>query len=523
MLFERRIDEIWERSGCRPGADVELDTKLALHEEYEQLAERERSLSARRGQLAKKLAAPLSFEPWSSVAPLDLDPEEADRILSELRRTLDARNALAQRIGALGQKLEAAESGHSLAEAAAQRATLQERIREERGQLQHELLVGLVLSHAEEDLDRSQTPRLVARAREQFERATKGLFTLELGREGGLALRARDVRADQTRELAELSDATRIHLLLSARIAAIEEAEAGRPPLPLLLDETLSTSDPERWQGIATALLQHGEDGRQIFYFTADPHEAQAWQQACAASARPEPCIIDLAKLRWGRPFWRELTLAEPIEKLQMQELRTLGPEDLAVALDLPGPDGFARDATWHLYHVLYDEASFLVECLESGITHLGLWKHASERGQRPRDPDRLHARVEARRLLLEALLAAWRIGRGRPLEIETVLDSGAISDTYVGDALELASKHAREPAAFLSAVADLPRFREAKVLQLRSVLEERGHLDERRPLDEGELVFEALSRTRERCERLGEPLAARRAFAERLAALLLA
>ena len=64
----------------------------------------------------------------------------------------------------------------------------------------------------------------------------------------------RDADSESLPLSSELSDGTRIQLLLACRLAYLEEAE-GDTKTPLFLDEVLSTTDPERFTAVAGAVI----------------------------------------------------------------------------------------------------------------------------------------------------------------------------------------------------------------------------------------------------------------------------
>jgi hypothetical protein len=70
---------------------------------------------------------------------------------------------------------------------------------------------------------------------------------------------------------------------------------------------------------------------------------------------------------------------------------------------------------------------------------------------------------LDARILLLDALLHNWRIGRGRPLDWGQVDATGAVSAKFTERVRSLLDEHSRDAAAFVQAVGELPRFHKAK------------------------------------------------------------
>ena len=84
-----------------------------------------------------------------------------------------------------------------------------------------------------------------------------------------------------------LSTGTREQVYLAFRIAIVDHLDAGREPLPLLLDEVLVNWDEKR-AGRALELLQSLSLERQVFLFTCHPHLA-------ASVARLGGRVLELA------------------------------------------------------------------------------------------------------------------------------------------------------------------------------------------------------------------------------------
>src|SRR5699024_9455573 len=117
-------------------------------------------------------------------------------------------------------------------------------------------------------------PAALRRAGYWFERFTHHRYRLRFR---GERFEAFDARAEQGRALSELSTATRAQLLLAVRLAWIEQAEHNREPLPVFMDEVLTTSDPDRYRLVVQSIQDIASDGRQMFYLTAQGDEAAAW------------------------------------------------------------------------------------------------------------------------------------------------------------------------------------------------------------------------------------------------------
>jgi len=79
--------------------------------------------------------------------------------------------------------------------------------------------------------------------------------------------------------LDQLSEGTRLQLLMAVRLAYVEHQEGtAGVQLPLFLDEVLANSDDTRALAVIEAIKVMARTGRQIFYFTAQEDEVAKWR-----------------------------------------------------------------------------------------------------------------------------------------------------------------------------------------------------------------------------------------------------
>jgi uncharacterized protein YhaN len=76
---------------------------------------------------------------------------------------------------------------------------------------------------------------------------------------------------ERVKSIEQLSRGTKEQLLICLRLALIEEYEKNSEPLPLVLDDILVNSDPERIMAM-TRLLEEFAGGRQVILFTCHPY-----------------------------------------------------------------------------------------------------------------------------------------------------------------------------------------------------------------------------------------------------------
>ncbi|NOZ95738.1 MAG: hypothetical protein GXP47_13520, partial [Acidobacteria bacterium] len=283
---DEALEAFWERVETDPGDTLELRRRLDLLPEYEKLE----------GDLRDRLAVAASTEArldregaWERLGlERGTFTEEQARELAERHTAAAARHdEIIDEIKEIEAAVRQAEGGSSLEEARSRVTEAARAIAAHRDGAMETVLARLLVERAREAQRREHAPAVLRRAQERFATFTRHAFRLTVGGDGTLA--AVDTRTGARRSLEELSDGTRIHLLLAASLAAIEEAEGAAGPLPLVLDEALSTTDPGRFGEIAGALLELVQSGRQILYLTADPDEVAQWRRACEQAGLPAP------------------------------------------------------------------------------------------------------------------------------------------------------------------------------------------------------------------------------------------
>jgi uncharacterized protein YhaN len=253
---------------------------------------------------------------------------------------------------------------------------------------------------AEEDL-----PPQLRRASELFQVFTRHRYTLQFL---GGAFLARE--GSQTLALHELSEGTRLQLLMAVRLAYVEhQEEPGGIQLPLFLDEVLANCDDERALAIIDAIRIMAGSGRQIFYFTAQQDEVEKWRTLGGASVQ----VVDLANLRS-----LEAQRRIPLPLRDWARPAVPGPGD-APLLDYAQALGAPGAALWipvHQQHpwlaCIEGDQPLLHDLLRGGLTTLGQMQRFLQDQEGPA-PQRLRLSLT----LLEAAQLALQGARPRPLD----------------------------------------------------------------------------------------------------------
>ncbi len=490
------INRIYAAAGLDSGNATGLASLVEQLPYYRELIRSESKLGSQveldRSELEKGGESELSRQNSQSLEQLKIELSKAGSQASRLREEIAGINARVEQIKA------GADMQNLIAVREESRADLQQ-IRDaalfaEAGEF--------LIQEIEQEYAQTSTPRLFERAQEHFSGFTLHNYELRLekGKESP-RLFAVESRSKQRREIDELSDGTRAQLLLAARMAFAEEVEQGKV-LPLFLDEALDQSDPQRFDAVARSLgrIAH-EQGRQIFYFTSDPLDVDRIRHALSRDGHEPARPVDLARIR---------TRAESVG----------GPEALRVSLapDLPAPDGLTPEeygallrvpalhpalgfAEQHVFYLLWDHLALVRDLLTCAVEWAGQWRTVAGTSLEERLASRSAAVTEMgdRLNLLEVFCELWKQGRGKPVERDALVDSGALSGRYLDDVVEVARELDGDAERLLEALASrkdprLKGFRSSNVDDLQNYLAEQEYLDDRPVLSESELRLRCMA-----------------------------
>lgn len=441
------------------------------------------------------------------------DEESLERLKEDLVGLETTADELRNEIAEINAQTDAARGGQSVQGLIAVREEARAGLRDLRDETLYAKAGQFLLDAVGKEYEQTRMPRVLERARDHFLGFTHHNYSLDVGKEDGTPrLFARESRTGEARELDELSDGTRVQLLLAARIAFAEEVEQGKV-LPIFLDEALDQSDPRRFEAMVRSLGRVArQHNRQIFYLTSDPRDVDRIRDALGKEGCELAAEIDLGLIRT-----KAASVAGP------QDLRfDPGPavpapdgrsaEEYAAALDVPAfrPDlGYGEQ---HLFYVLWDAPDSLHDLLLNGIERAGQWRIVSGTAlaerlcSRPLSPADMSARLD----LLETFCDLWMQGKGRPVDRDALERSEALTDGYLDDVVAIAQQLNGDAERLVVLLKQndprLRGFRKSNAEKLQRYLLEGGYLDDRPVLTEDELRLRA--QTTPAAARLTEGLA---------------
>lgn len=495
-----------ERAGVFAAVGLEeMDLALvegwcAEHARFRESRDDHRVATAQREALADRLAA--APDPDPSLLTGD-EPVLAERAAA-CRTEAEEVDRLRDEATAIRTRIEDAKRAHDVEEALAGVTACEDALRAARAKDMRSTLAEALVGYVQDATRDQHLPRVFHRARQLFAGITHGRYELRFDDGDTPAFRALDTTTGAGHPLDELSSASRIQLLLAVRLAFVETQEQGIR-LPLLLDETLGNSDDERAEAIMAALVELAGQGRQIFYFTAQPDEVGKWK-GLVERVGGEPCaFVDLAAARRI-----ERRVALPGLRVVAAPKRAIpSPDGLTHAqygaeLAVPALDPFGTADAAHLWYLVEEPCALHHLLAELRVERWGALRLLAEQGAGSLIDPSLLERIRSLARALETALELARIGRGRPIDRPEVEASGAISDRFMDAVVDLCRRSGGDARRVMEALegSEIRRFHAKSREAFREFLEANGHLDPRDPLDPEELRAHVLASVADEIDR---------------------
>lgn len=500
---EDKIKEHYRARDLEPGNRSRLVSLASQHSEYETCLEERRDAKRELKKASEQLEDHPLYEPSEELETLPIEELESRKENAE--ETASTREKISDRISRIKERIEQAKRSHDVEEALSAYENAREALAERRNEDYHALVGDLLTQHVYEVTRRHDRPGVLERAGELFAEITNFRYELDLDpSQDPPVFIARDTTDRIEKSLDELSDGTRLQLLLAVRVAFVEEQEMGAKA-PLVLDEALANSDDLRAQAIIDAVVEIARRGRQVFYLTAQGDEVARWRSVLEdieEGVRWEE--HDLSQVRdLDRPG---LSVPSPdqlpdIKTPQLPDPEGLGHGEYGEALELGGLDLRAPVSRAHLWYLIMD-VDALHSILQTGIEKWGQLETLLDR-QGPlaleshfaSAPDEAAQHLRARAAGLEALSSGWRVGRGKPVDRAALEETDGVRETFIEEVSEINEEVDGEAERLLRRIdEDVKGFYQSKLEELESFLLEEGYLDDRDRLDAEDLRARVLA-----------------------------
>jgi len=491
-----RIEKLFTDAGLATGQRDELEQRLRQLDDWkelqEQLRDQRKSIASHESALARR--------PELLAQAENDDSEGLEAALAEANERAEQLAELSNKHGQITQMINEAGNNRAREQALAEVSLARDQLEAIRTRNMDARLAHFLLDEIENEHRRESEPPLLKAAQAAFTAFTHNRWALEIIEGKEIGFRARDVVQGEPRSLAELSTATRMQLLLALRLGQIKIQERGRPSLPLIVDEALTTSDHER-AGVIMQTLQQlaDEQGRQILYLAAGTHEYHLWEHATGAA----PKLIDLGAIRQQRAQGSTPEFRAP-ERRAIPAPEGMSAPDYARKLGVPALDPREPAGSVHLFHLLPDHLTRLHALMQDWrITTLGqLESLLDSDAARQIIPDAAERELLDQRIrITREWLDAWQVGRAKPLEpriLEVAEAAGILNKktTYTG-VVARAEEIGNDAGALIRNLAEEGITMQSGVIQrlgrnqhkaLEKLLRAEGYLTDESPLSPSDL-----------------------------------
>jgi len=437
---------IFEKLGLTQGDLRTLESLLNDRSKYDSLQQRLHSFELQRDSQT-------AFIQNLDKEVLSLSRSEVENEHAGLKKLLSEQLEINSRISSVRAIIEEVKKKKELEEALRNAEAIQAELMNHYQQAVMNNMSNFMLDLIEEEYRVESQPEVFREACRLFRLFTRGHYTLlpSASEQDSSPFRALDQVENRGLELHQLSCGTRTQLQLAVRIAFAREHE-GPLCLPLLFDEVLSTSDPERFAAIAASLLSLVKEGRQVFYFTCQPGDASAWKEHADQAGLQDLAFFDMqdtgpVEIKHTDVFQQSDNGSGTLEKPLGRSLR----EYVQVLRVPPFQPEEGADST-HLAYLVSDPES-LYELLKCGISKAGqLRELKSAKGTGAYiAPEKLEE-ILVRADLLDAFSSSWQSVKGKKLTPEAIL-AVCSSDVFAPQIIDKARKLGWDARALLDAI----------------------------------------------------------------------
>lgn len=423
-----------------------------------------------------------------------LDISTAKIKAEEYKSEAEKVEELSKQITEIRTKVQSSKEGNELEEALTEKESALDDL-EDLYTKNLSLITGdLIVDHLKQTSQTQNRPKVFRQANVFFNKITGGRYELLLEDKGAGVFRAYDTVLRSGQDLKELSTGTRIQLILSVRLAYIETQESSLK-LPLLADELLANSDDIRAKTIIDALTEICNEGRQVFYFTAQADEVAKWITYLENYPGIESKIIRLGEKTEETPDYTEiakkftdLSLEQSVSAPKNNDHEEYGKilKVPAYRLDNDNPEEL------HLWYLIEDN-EILYNCLKRNIKQWGQLKSfINHNGRIEKLEESVMGELHEKISILERFSEMYKKGRPRQIDRSVIEDSQAVSDAFIEDVSAKMEELDKNPLKLIEALEnnEVPRFRTQSVEKLKEYLIEQKYIDEQEPMSLDDIML---------------------------------
>jgi len=425
------INGVCAKLGVEAGA---FDDILALEEQLESYNElvreriRRETLISAESSKVKSISGSLH---WSEI---ELQ-EKLDYATQAEFKLNDLQDLIASNMG----KISAAGESSELFQALTKADEIQQKLIDDREAAFHGIIGRTLVDWLAEESTSDRTSDVFVEASLMLDKITQGQLTLGVSQSGQEEFFV-IAPGNERRELDQLSVGERVQVLLSIRMAFLSHSELA--VLPLVLDETLGTSDDERAHDIINSVLELASLGRQVFYFTAQMDEVAKWKFLMDKYPALDSRFIDL-DVQLDNAIVKEIppadafSLATTIDMPQDCSHQEFG-EHLGVRRPILFP---YNPSDLHLWYFIED-IELLYACVQVRVMTWGSLQQVVKHNVANLTfiSQKQFATLQARAVAVTTAVAQWSVGRAAPITRVDLQRSGVVTNTFLERIWEVAT-----------------------------------------------------------------------------------
>lgn len=276
--------EIFAKLKLNPADESVLDDQLKVRPGYLALRDDLSKYETLRDDRQKALAGHDEL--------LDLGVEEVEDQIDRFKASAEMLAQLTEDIVKIESDISSLKAGYELSDALSEKSAAEYELALARDESSGSVVGALLMNWVRKVAVQRSRPPVFKRANELMVRFSRGTLSLDLDDQASPPVFKVRRSAGSIGSVDTLSMGERVQLLIAVRMAFLEYEEQTR--LPLILDETLGTSDDSRTGVIIDNIIDIAKDGRQVFYFTAQNDEVGKWNARLKDRHVPHK-VIDLA------------------------------------------------------------------------------------------------------------------------------------------------------------------------------------------------------------------------------------
>lgn len=484
----RQVETLLGGLGLDEATEGRLDEWLEQRTEYLDVIRRLADARVRQSTIAADVG--------DEHPALGYDRSRIETERDSAQREAEQLSVLEQEIGAITREVDNAKAGHSVEEAQHEVDRAIEALARDLQQAEQKVAGYVMVEWLREEASEKTQPAVLRHASGLFQRITHGRYELLVDDAAdGPTFVAWDTQHEVQKSLDQLSAGERVQLLVAVRLGFLEQEENG-VRLPLILDETLGTTDDERASAIIDTVVEICRSGRQVFYFTAQPDEVGKWVGRLDGVKDVDLKQVNLGRIRGLAEADSSPLLIDRPAEAQLPDPAGVSHEEYGRALTVPGLDPNQPLGMVHIWHLI-DDPEVLHSLLTRRIRCWGPFESLVINGGLKVDglDDQARKLLDARAKVVRAVFTACRVGRGKQVDRAALEASGAVTDAFIDRLAELAASLGGDASRLIDAIetGEVQRWRSSNTDLLREYLEQEGYLDPEQPLTRDEVYHRAI------------------------------